>query len=68
MVKDLPIKWNLMPEFFLYWDALKSVKYIPASPVNQGRDCQGCGERSGDVVHLEIFCININSLLALTPQ
>jgi hypothetical protein len=37
MVKDLPIKWNLMPEFFLYWDALKSVKYIPASPINQTR-------------------------------
>ena len=68
MVKNLPIKWNLMPEFSPLLGRLKSVKYVAASPVNRAHACKGRSARSGGAVHLDIFIIRINGLLALTPQ
>ena len=50
--------------YFQKWDALKSVKYIPAAPVNHARAVRS----SGGANALHVFPLNINRLCVLTSR
>ena len=44
-----------MADFFPYWDALKSVKYVSVAPVNHVRACCSRGAHFGAVLPLQFI-------------